>query len=88
MIAGRFFITPHAVRRYIERVRAGLSYEDALARLVTITEGAHRVREIGDGVELWRGPKPERLRLRVSTRGPGLPQVVTVLAEHDGARVC
>jgi hypothetical protein len=36
---GRWFITPHAVRQYIARVRA-CSYDEALADLIRITASA------------------------------------------------
>lgn len=82
---GRWFVTPHAVERYRERVE-DVSYADALASLVAESERAHPVREIEPGLWLWRGAKPRRLRFRVSTHGPGLPQLVTVLEAHDGRR--
>lgn len=75
-------MTPHAVRRYQERVEA-VPYELALARLIDEMDRAHLVREIGPGVELWRGGRPRQLRFRVSRRGHGLPQLVTVLRAHD-----
>lgn len=83
---GAWFITPHAVRRYIERIRPVLGYDKALDELVAISERAHAVKEIEPGLWLYRGPSPRRLRLRVSMRGPGQPQLVTVLTAHDGMR--
>jgi len=44
--------------------------------------GAHFVRQQRNG-ELWRGPKPRRLRFIVSRDEPGLPQLVTVLFAFD-----
>jgi len=85
-VKGQVFITPHAVERYVERIRPGISYERALTELIAICERAHAVKEIEAGLWLWRGPKPRRLRLRVSTRGDGAPQLVTVLTAHDGMR--
>lgn len=79
--AGRWFITPHAVRRYIERVHR-CTYETALTRLIAASESAHPVREEEPGIWLYRTGRPLRLRLRVSTRGAGLPQLVTVLSPH------
>lgn len=78
---GRFFITPHAVRRYQERVRP-CSYEEALAALIEASKSAHKVKDLEPGVEVWRAPRRHgRIRLRVSTKGPGLPQVMTVLPQ-------
>ena len=86
MIVGPMFITPHAVSRYIERVRPGIARDRALRELIDLTKGAHAVKEIAPGLWLWRGPSPRRLRFRVSTRLPGAPQLVTVLTAHDGMR--
>jgi len=85
VIAGGWFITPHAVQRYRDRVPGArlLSYERALAALIKTMDQAHYVKTIRDGFELWRGPKPHRLRLRVSRGGSALPQVVTVLRGCD-----
>ena len=81
---GRFFITPHAVRRYQERVPGASSrYDTALGELIRLCDGAHFVKQVGD-FELWRTGKPERLRLRVLRGNSGLPQVVTVVRGHDG----
>ena len=83
MIAGKWFITPHAVRRYIERADRRCTYEQALAELVRLSESARPIKETSPGVWLYRTGKPLRLRLTVSTVGPGLPQLVTVKGGHD-----
>ena len=75
-------ITRHAVERYIERIRPGLAYPQALAYLTQESRGAHRVKEIEPGLWLWRGSKPRRLRFRITTAG----ELVTVLTSHDGMR--
>jgi len=84
--AGAWFVTPHAVRRYIERCEPGLTYEQALETLVRLSTEAQRVRDIAPGLALYRGPKPLRVRLRVADADAGLPQLVTVLPMHDGWR--
>lgn len=83
MIKGRWFITPHAVRRYIERVDRRASYDGALAALAEFSHVAHRVRRLAPDVWLWRGPRPLRLRFCVSEAGPGAPQLITVLRGCD-----
>lgn len=89
---GQFFITPHAVQRYTERYRPGVTYEVALGELITLTSAATRVGTANNGVgEVWRGPRigPKskqhrcsRLRFVVmaaaNDNGGELPQVVTV----------
>ena len=64
-VRGRWFVTPHAVARYRERVR--------------------RVKDIGEGFELWRIRRPIGCRFRVQTRVPdvALPQLVTILPDHS-----
>ena len=83
MVTGNWFITPHAVRRYIERVERNATYEQALSTLIDWSLRARKKKEIKPGVWLYRGPRPLRLRLRVSHIGPGLPQLVTVLKSKD-----
>lgn len=82
-VAGRWFISPHAVRRYQRRVAPGLSYEQALADLVRLSTDAHHVRTLATGLDLWRGPKPQRLRCYVGQGTGALPVLVTVLAGCD-----
>lgn len=84
-VSGRFFITPHAVRRFRERVPGAsqMSYETALAELISIADRSHLVKTDAAGIEHWRGPKPHRLRLRVASGNRGLPQLITVIRGHD-----
>jgi len=101
MIAGRWYVTEHALRRYVERTRQVtedrarqiLADERArsamLGELIPQTEGAHLVATAvrRDGCKLWRGPKPRRLRFVV---GPGeghAEALVTVLDAFDGRGV-
>lgn len=83
--SGAFFVTPHAVDRYRERVpgKRRLSYEQALSELVDLLRGAKFVSIREDGTELWRVGKPTRLRFRVGRSGPGLPQVMSVMMPFD-----
>ena len=74
-------VTPHAVRRYIERVRHGASFAKARSELIWMLERAHFVKPLLNGIELWRGPKPLRLRLRVDGR-----RLVTVIEDCDARR--
>jgi hypothetical protein len=47
MISGRWFITPHAVRRFMERAVRGATYEEALEPLITASETARLIRVVG-----------------------------------------
>lgn len=77
-------ITDHAVQRYIQRVRRGLPYDQAIGELVYQSHHAHFVKALPGGLELWRGPKPRRLRFRVEPAGNGgRPRLVTVLFTFD-----
>lgn len=86
--AGRWFVTPHAVRQYRLRCRSAgkLTYEEALADLVRMSEAAHRVKELKTGIALYRGPRPHRLRFIVAetpnVRG-NLPQLITCYGGKD-----
>lgn len=84
-VTGRFFVTPHAVERYRERIpgKRGLSYEQALGELIRLLDRAHRVRVDDNGTELWRVGNPTRLRFRVQPSSLGLPQVLTVMMPFD-----
>lgn len=87
MIAGRWFITPHAVTRYRQRIAPHLTYEHALAELIRASQTAHRCTPRHDvpGAWLWRGGRPLRLRFIVQERVPpgSLPQLLTVYGGHD-----
>lgn len=79
------FITPHAVARYIVRVRGDrIGYERALRELVYQVSNAHKTKDLPGGLEQWRGPKPLRIRFRVDPKAEPMPSVVTVLTDHDG----
>lgn len=82
-ITGRFFVTPHAVERYIERIHPGIKYEQALREILEHADRAHRVKEIEPGVSEWRARPPLRLRFRIAEHGPDLPQVLTVLKPSE-----
>lgn len=86
--AGRWFITPHAVRRYVERIDPRASFEVALATLIDHGERARFLRattgERGP-IEIWRGPRPRRLRFVVAPARSAeeKPQMLTCLFAFD-----
>lgn len=86
MVSGRWFVTPHAVFRYRERIAPSLTYEQALAVLIRQSQCARRVKPLAGGLVLYRGPRPHRIRFLVSEstdqRHP-LPQLVTLYAGRD-----
>jgi hypothetical protein len=89
---GPWFITARAVRDYLTITHRDPRDEDAFAdgedELLELVRRAAYVRNQRNGLQLWRVRGSPRLRLLVSTdkRQEGdLPQVVTVLPEHDRA---
>jgi len=81
---GRFFVTPHAIDRYRDRVHRGINYDRALDEILEMCERAHYVKDYHGGAQCWRGPKPMRLRLLVApSTGDELPQVMTILPACD-----
>lgn len=80
-ISGRWFMTPHAVQRYIKRFAPRSTYEEALGALIRESAEARRVKVLPTGLVLYRGPRPRRLRffLQEGVEGPALPILVTVL---------
>ena len=83
MIDGRWFVGPHPVRRYRDRIAPGLSYEEARNEILREAERARRVKRLPTGATLYRGRKPHRLRFIVDERARPLPSLVTVLGGWD-----
>lgn len=87
---GNWFISPHAVRRFIERAWPGATYEEALEHLINMSEVSRLVRrDHTPDVDMYRTPnhgKRRGIRLLVSRRLPGKPQLVTVLVGGRGDR--
>lgn len=79
---GRFYVSPHALDRYVERVRPRLPRAAALRELVAISSAAEKLRTFEDGDELWRGPNTgpaPRLLFLVAPQSEGrLPVIRTV----------
>jgi len=85
MIAGEYFITPHAVNRFRRRLAHGLSYEEALGRIIRSLREYGRPPKpspTGPGIYIIRVKGPVyRFRAVIDTRrreGP-LPVVTTIL---------
>lgn len=81
MIAGRFFVTPHAVRQYRDRHRRGegLSFDQALEELIRLSDQARYVKPMDTDAELWRLPGRKKIRLVVRPGEGKKPSIVTVL---------
>ena len=91
---GRWFVTPHALERWVARFtprsfREAPLTEEMRARVlgwvISESEGARFVKRLASGVELWRGPKPRRIRFLVGPAHDGaLPALLTVMPACDG----
>jgi hypothetical protein len=65
MIRGRFFITPHAVHRFIERYYHGRSFEEARERLIELCEHATFVKKGYKSKKMYRLPRHGCSRARI-----------------------
>lgn len=93
MIAGPWFITPHACERYIERIEPSITHPVAIERLSGYASAARRKGlYMGGPAEEWVVTvRPPGHRRRVKIRfvvGPPrgehvLPQVITILRPHN-----
>lgn len=84
----RWYISEHAIDRYVERIDRGVTRRQAKAELVAQCLRAHFVKLLPGGLELWRGPKPRRIRLRAERTGDGVLTLATVIEAFDGLRRC
>jgi hypothetical protein len=75
MIAGRYFVTPHAVAQFRERIAPGLDYEHALGAII---------RELRDhgGTPKPATSRPDAVVIR--TRGGRYLFRAVVVADADG----
>lgn len=92
-IRGPWYVTRKAVEQFCAVCKIDAENDDEFARaeelLIEQTKAARHVRNQANGIQLYRGPSPKRLRFLVAVgkRDEGeLPQLVTVLPTHDGLR--
>ena len=87
-VGGRWFITPHAVTRYIERYRPNVSREQALTELVWWSEIATEHCRTSSGEAQYNVEFPVRIRFVVTTqnRHGDLPTLLTVLPANRRRR--
>lgn len=85
-IAGRWFMTPHAVEQFLARFGDGVgarSYQQALAWMIDDSIIATKAHDAKGGGEVWVGRRPWRIRYVVKPAlEPGaMPAAVTVLSK-------
>lgn len=79
MIAGEYFITPHAVRRFIELIAPGLDYEHALAAIIRgLRDHAGEPKPTRSGAVYIRVRGEHRFRAIIGPGEGGRLAVVTV----------
>jgi len=85
--SGRFFVTPSAVDKW-RRWFPHHSEEDALARLIDLSEEAKAKGEADNGLMRFRCERPLRIYLLVAPpeRGRTLPAIVDLAPPHEGWR--
>lgn len=81
MIAGRYFVTPHAVKRFRQRIIRGMTYEQALGAIINGLERTRsEPRRLHDGTGwMIRCRRPYNFRAVVKPTDEGAPAVVTIL---------
>lgn len=81
MIAGRFFVTPHAVERFRERIAPHLTYEEALGAIIHgLKETTSAPKPRGDtGAITIRVRRPYNFRAVIMPGDGPAPAVVTIL---------
>lgn len=78
-LSGNWYITPHAIEKYLRIHHNHLTWKAAKAELINHSYTTRYCKEINPQISLYRSPKPRRLRFIVSRRLPGLPQLITIL---------
>lgn len=88
MIAGDFFITPHAVRQFQSRIAPWMSYEQALAAVIRELRGVREFRPTMNGKAYYVRTNGEWQFRAVIAEGDGdaKPAVITILRGGKGKK--
>ena|SRR5690554_2294879 len=84
MIAGDFFITPHAVRQFQKRIAPWMSYEQALGTVIRELRGIKKVRSTMNGKAYYIRVNGKWQFRAVIREGEYLPAVITILRSGKG----
>lgn len=79
MIAGDFFITPHAVEQFRERIAPWLSYEQALGEIIKELRYANDFRPTQNGKAFYVRTKGKWKFRAIISGGYDRPAVITIL---------
>ena len=86
MIAGEFFITPHAVRQFRRRIAPWMSYEEALGAIIRELHEAKELRPTMNGKAYYVRINGEWQFRAVIGEGENRPAVVTILRSGKGRK--
>ncbi len=82
MIAGEYFITPHAVRQFVKRMAWNMTYEEALAAIIKGLENdIESIKENHTGAKIIRVKGEWKFRAVVRDNA-----VVTILKSGKGLK--
>lgn len=86
MIAGRYFVTPHAVHRFRERIAPGLTYDQALGAIIRgLEEATSEPRPAHSGTGYYvRVRRPYAFRALIVPGDGSFPAVATVIRSGQG----
>jgi len=84
LIAGDFFITPHAVRQFQDRIAPWMSYEQALGAIIRGLHNTEEFRPTINGKAYYVRVDGEWQFRAVIREGDFLPAVITILRSGKG----
>lgn len=79
MIAGDFFVTPHAVEQFRRRIAPWMNYEQALGAIIKELRHADNFRPTRNGKAVYVRTRGEWCFRAVIREGHKCPAVVTIL---------
>jgi len=86
MIAGDYFITPHAVRQFQTRIAPWMTYEQALAAIIREMRSAGELRPTMNGRAYFVRTNGEWQFRAVIREGKIQPAVITILRGGKGKK--
>lgn len=86
MIAGDYFITPHAVRQFQTRIAPWMTYEQALAAIIRELRSAGELRPTMNGRAYYVRTNGEWRFRAVIREGQIQPAVITILRGGKGKK--
>ena len=79
MIEGDYFVTPHAVKQFQDRIAPWMTYEQALGAIIRELRGVNEFRLTENGKAYYVRTKGVYRFRAIIREGKSLPAVVTIL---------